>query len=230
MKMKKSKARKGVKKSKSTTRKSKSTRVPRNRAIINVGQGFPKKMVMSHKYSEVVVPTCTSGALSTYTFSCNGMYDPNITGTGHQPMYFDQLGALYDHYTVIGSKCTFKITHLVTTNYSARVGAFINDDSTVTPGTMNALTENSLSKHRLLAAGQLVPVIFQLKWSAKKYFGGTVMSNINLQGTTSANPTEQSMFTIMVQPTDEVTTQTYVVEVDIEYIAVWDELKDIASS
>lgn len=203
---------------------------PLNKTTVNVGLGFPKKLMMTHKYSEVIVPTCSSGALSTYTFSCNSLYDPNVTSTGHQPMYFDQLTALYDHYTVIGAVAIFKVTHLVPSNYSARVGCFINDDSTVTPSTMDALCENSLSRHRLLAAGQTTPVTFTMKWSAKKTFGGSILANDNLQGSASASPTEQSMFTLMLQPTDSITTSSFVVDVSIKYTAIWDELKDIASS
>lgn len=201
-----------------------------NKTTVNAGLGFPKKLMMTHKYNEVVVPTCSVGALAYYTFSCNSLYDPNVTSGGHQPMFFDQLTAIYDHYTVIGSIATIKITHLVPSNYSARVGCFINDDSTVTPSTMDALCENSQSKHRLLAAGQTTPVVFTMKWSAKKTFGGSVLGNDNLQGSYNSSPTEQSMFTLMVQPTDQVTTSSYVVDVSIRYITIWDELKDIASS
>lgn len=224
-KHKKTKPKKSFKK-KTVTKKSNVV----NRPMVSLGQGLPKKLLVTHKYSEIVVPTATSGVMQKYSFSCNGMFDPNITGTGHQPMYFDQMAALYDHYRVIGSICTFKITHLVTSNYAAVVGAFVNDDSTTTPTTSFELMENSLSKHRMLAAGQLIPAIFTLKWSAKKYFGGSVLSNPELQGTAAANPTEQSMFTIFVQPIDQISSNSYNVEVDIKYIAVWTELKDIAGS
>ena len=33
----------------------------------------------------------TAGALQQYTFAMNGLYDPNLTGTGSQPRYFDTL-------------------------------------------------------------------------------------------------------------------------------------------
>lgn len=203
---------------------------PVNRTTVNAGLGFPKKMVMTHKYSEIVVPTCTGGALYTYSFLCNGLYDPNASGVGHQPYYFDQMGALYDHYIVIGSEITVKFTHLVTTNYASIVGCYINDDSTVTPVSITPLLENSNVKHRMLAAGQTQPSVFKLKWSAKKAFGKSVLANSELKGSTSANPLETQSFTFFVQPTDLITTQSYNVEVDIKYIAVWCELKDIAGS
>lgn len=48
--------------------------------------------------------TCTTGALSRYEFIANGLYDPNFTGTGHQPYGFDQLIALYSYAVVHGCK------------------------------------------------------------------------------------------------------------------------------
>lgn len=41
---------------------------------------------------------------ASYVYLANGMYDPDYTGTGHQPKYFDQWGALYKRYLVFGSK------------------------------------------------------------------------------------------------------------------------------
>lgn len=39
-----------------------------------------------------------------YQYAINDLYDPNVTGTGHQGMYFDQLMAVYQRFTVIGAK------------------------------------------------------------------------------------------------------------------------------
>jgi hypothetical protein len=35
-------------------------------------------------------------------FRVNGLYDPDVTGTGSQPAYFDQWSALYKRYRVLG--------------------------------------------------------------------------------------------------------------------------------
>lgn len=39
-----------------------------------------------------------------HQFSLNSLYDPDITGAGHQPRYFDQWGGFYDRYRVNGAK------------------------------------------------------------------------------------------------------------------------------
>lgn len=45
-----------------------------------------------------------SGVCGTYVFAANGLYDPDITGTGHQPIGFDQMMFFYYHYTVVRTK------------------------------------------------------------------------------------------------------------------------------
>lgn len=40
-------------------------------------------------------------------FYANGLYDPDITGTGHQPQGYDQWGDLYRTATVLKSKISF---------------------------------------------------------------------------------------------------------------------------
>ena len=42
----------------------------------------------------------------------NSLFDPDQTGTGHQPYYFDQFAALYNRYTVLGSKLTAEFSLL----------------------------------------------------------------------------------------------------------------------
>lgn len=201
-----------------------------SKTTINAGLGFPKKMVMSHKYFEIVTLQADTGVLKTYNFSANSMYDPNVTGTGHQPMYFDQMSTIYDHWVVIGSKINVTVSNLLTTNTTSTVGVYLNDDATVTPVTLYSFVEHSKSQHKQLAAGTNNNVRFSLNYSAKKTYGKSLLANNSLQGTISSNPSETINYTLFVQPTDQISNQYYVVEFDIKYIAVWSELKDINSS
>lgn len=202
----------------------------KNKSIVSIGQGFPKKMVVTHKYNEIFQISSTTGLVGTYQFVANGMYDPNFTGTGHQPMYFDQLSALYDHYVVIGSKATFKITPATTLTCPIAVALFNNDDTTITPTLLSSMSELPSSRFGLLSVNTNRPLKITSKWSAKKTFGKNPLANDNLEGSASANPSEQTVYTLACQSTDGATTQAVVVEVIIEYIAVWKELKDIAGS
>lgn len=198
----------------------------RNLTSSNLGQGFPKKLTMTHKYNDVgLTLTSIIGSLGRYQIKCNGMFDPNFTGTGHQPMYFDQMAALYDHFHVIGSK--IKVTLVPTTpDVAYACGLMINDDIT-SPTTFAAIAENSSGKARY-GTGQLQkPIVFSKAWSAKKTFGGSIMANDSLKGTPTADPTELSFFDIYVKSLDAATTSSFYLNVEVSYIAVWTELKDL---
>ncbi len=41
-------------------------------------------------------------------FRANSLYDPDATGIGHQPLFFDQLSALYAHYRVTALRYSVK--------------------------------------------------------------------------------------------------------------------------
>lgn len=63
---------------------------------------FPYKLKTKLKYhvSENFAPTAISYA---HNFNANSLYDPDRTGTGHQPMYYDQLcPGIYNRYRVTG--------------------------------------------------------------------------------------------------------------------------------
>jgi len=195
-----------------------------------VGKGFPKKMTMTHKYHEVVSHTSTLGAPGFYKFACNGMFDPNLTSVGHQPYYYDQMSAIYDHYTVIGAKIVVKVIPTNNNQNSFYVTMSQNDDTTQTAG-IDATAEQSSGSHIIVPYGANDVVrILRNSWSAKKTFGGSVLGNDNLQGNATANPTEITVWTIGILAMDAISTVNSYLDISIEYIAVWDEIRDIAGS
>lgn len=66
----------------------------------------PPRQRQSLRYVEYFNLDPGASGYSTYVFSANGLYDPNITGAGHQPRGFDQYMALYNQYKVISSSIT----------------------------------------------------------------------------------------------------------------------------
>lgn len=55
------------------------------------------------RYADVVTIGTFGVTAVGWVFSANGLYDPDITGTGHQPLGFDQLMTFFNHYTVTQS-------------------------------------------------------------------------------------------------------------------------------
>lgn len=201
-----------------------------NRTSVPVGLGFPKRMVMTHKYCDSLTLTSTLGAIGKHLFNCNGMWDPNSTGGGHQPLFFDQMTPLYNHYTVIGSRMKIRVTPKATNEEAFYIGTWLDDD-TVTSNitTFQDIAERSSGKVVLVPANSNNVYRFGNSWSAKKTFGGSILGNDNLQGSISANPAESTYFGLGIQTASTATVDAEVL-VEITYIAVWDELKDVLAS
>jgi len=201
-----------------------------NLSMVTFGKGFPKKCSVTHKYNEIVEISSTLGSIGNHQFVANGLFDPNFTSGGHQPMYFDQFSAIYDHYTVIGSKITAKVMHKTSAGVPMTVAVFLNDDSAISGSILSSMKEQNKSNYIQLAAADNNIRKIGLNYSTKKTFGGSILGNDNLQGTISSNPTETSFFTFVAQCTDGVSSSTLVLDVMIEFIVVWDELRDIGGS
>lgn len=202
------------------------TTIPKQ--MSNLGLGFPKMLKMTHKYNDFFSMTDTGipGLQLKKSFRCNSLFDPNITDGGHKVMYYDQLSALYNHYVVIGS--SIKITvQPQSGNQVARV-VLIQDDNDSTLTDIGMANEQTNGGHVKLI-NNLDKVFLSRKWSAKKTFGGSILSNNDLQGS-SSNPAEQSFFQLYIQSVSSGAASVWFVNFELSYIAIWKELKDVVSS
>jgi hypothetical protein len=67
------------------------------------------------KFTQGYALTGVSG-LAGRTFSLNAPFDPDITGVGNQPVYYDQLSALYNKYRVVRAHWRIKMVSKTATN------------------------------------------------------------------------------------------------------------------
>jgi len=205
--------------------------VPRNRGLSKQA-GFPKQLKMVMRYCAVPIQiNCTTGATATYAFSCNSLYDPDTTGGGHQPLYFDQMSLIYNKYVVIGSKIKLQV-QTTEDPIGPSTGVLWIDDDTSTSGTnLSYLAEQSSSNKLKNFGGANSPpnTTFVKRWSAKKHFGGSILANVDLRGSPSASPTDECFFKFSYNTMDNTSATAYVTYT-IEYIVVWLDKKEIAQS
>jgi len=96
---------------------------------------IPSRQIVKMKYSQSVATLVTSAY--NWQFNLNSIFDPDRTGTGHQPYGHDQLAALYNRYRVIA--CSY-----VVTAYSGSTGikyGVVPQNEYVTYGTVAELSE-----------------------------------------------------------------------------------------
>nr|QTE03459.1 MAG: putative capsid protein [Ciconia boyciana CRESS-DNA-virus sp.] len=72
--------------------------------------GFPTKIITILRYYDQYSLTSTSGGIGAQVFRMNGPRDPDFTGVGHQPLYWDRYSTLYQSYRVLGSKISAVIS------------------------------------------------------------------------------------------------------------------------
>lgn len=198
------------------------------RSLVNAGLGFPTKMMAKLKYQETVVAT-TSGPLAHVQYILNGLFDPNFTGGGHQPLYFDQYMQLYNHYLVIGAKVMVRIIPYESNTVPIKITLWQNDDTTITPATYYAAAEQSKAKSKIIGSTGDQITTMDMGWSAKKTFGPP-MANTLLRGNVSANPQEQSVAVFSLESVDGATTGSVALQIYIEYQTIFTELRDIGAS
>lgn len=84
--------------------------------------GFPTKIITILRYIDLYGVTSTAGGVANQIFSMNSAFDPDVSGVGHQPLYYDRYTAIYNNYRVLGSRLTAEISSV---NNVAASGPFI---------------------------------------------------------------------------------------------------------
>lgn len=202
---------------------------------------MPSKKLVRLKYCDEIRLDPGAGQISTYNFSCNGLYDPDITAVlGHQPLGFDQAMSFFNHYNCIGSK--IKVTCIPTdaqyqTNaYPGAFGINISDDTTFPYTSYPQIVESNQNRgsyrsysNSLTGANTAgrAPSITR-KWSAKKFFANPLSDS--LKGSVATNPSEQAYFQIWASSVDANDPSPAAFLVEVEYIALLTEPKFLAQS
>lgn len=192
---------------------------------------FPKKFVFRTRYVETFLnlDPGAGGAPSTYIFGLNRLYDPNVTGTGHQPLGFDQVMTMYNHFNVIGARARISFSNTDTTLQQI-VCAHIKDNTTPVTD-VNDLLENGMNRWTTLqphGAGGATKNL-QINWSAKRFFGRSPMDD-TFRGNASSDPSEQAHLHLTAWPVSASDGGVIKFAIEIEYIAVLTERKVLAGS
>lgn len=191
---------------------------------------LPKKLRTSVRYCEntTALNPGVGGVVASHLFAANGLYDPNITGTGHQPLGFDQLMAMYTTYTVISSKIWVVFDNAEAT-YPMLVGINVNNGGTPMQairaieqgeGVWAALTPRGDSKTQ---------VELTKSFSLRAQNGGRV-GIPEYAGSSATNPTGITYFNVWADPNSGVDTSAANFTAVIDYFVEFNDAKELAQS
>jgi hypothetical protein len=192
---------------------------------------LPPRLHARLKY--VTYATLSSGVTpGLNVYSANGLYDPDITGAGHQPRGFDQLIALYDQYVVVKSEIK---VHFAATTAAAVGGIQLQSTSVAQSDYIDyaeqARCEFSIVPYVYTSGGVPEPREHSMHFDAKEFMGiPDPVTATKLQGTVAANPTDQAYYHVFLQHYDGSTAAATAALVEIIYDAVFFEPVPVASS
>lgn len=199
---------------------------------VSVGrQGLMVKdeQIMKFRYTDNIQLQSTSGVPQFYQFAGNSLFDPDITGTGHQPYGFDQWSAFYNKYTVFGCKAEFTVV-----NASGNTAGNQNDEIVVCPVPSDVAVTTITSMTDLEAFYEFpysTQRVGNIVGGGKNLYIKKYMSTSKIDGCpklkvaiddkysalTSANPSSIWKWVIGLQCPDELTTTTVRVLVKLTF-------------
>lgn len=196
---------------------------------------FPNTKIVRHKYCDVItLPAgAAAGFPSYYQFRANSMFDPDYTGTGHQPMFRDEMAAQYKSYTVL--KSYIRITFPPELDTPQTIQLWVDDDDSV-PSSIN----NAQEQHRMYQCVKLDkrngPLVIKGFYDAAKWNRTTMkglMADDNQKVSVSGNPDVGAVkyFTVYTAPHNTSNTlAAQKVHVEMLFLTMWREPQDHGGS
>jgi len=199
---------------------------------------FPARFRKVLRYCDVGY-TFASGAAGiggNYFFSANGLFDPDITGAGHQPMGWDQMMLMYEQATCVSSKITVNAINGSAAGVYGGFGLYLSPDA-VSITSVARLMENGYLKYRTMTPinTQGSRQVLSLDCDVSAYFGlnknkRSLVGDVELYSTSAANPIEQVYFVVLAFDPTAANVVTLYFDVNIEYEVIFWEPRKLTQS
>lgn len=190
----------------------------RGKALRPTREPFPDKMRVTLTYVERFPLFINNSASATiYQYCGNDLFDPNFTGTGAQPKYYDQLSALYNRYRVYASaiECKFYNTTNASTTYVDCALAPVNQ--TAAGYQPEALASLPRATWTTIQANSGFRTLRNAVTTAIQLGVKDVEGSDRLQSTITQSPSERWLWAISARSYDSTTLCTIGLDVKITY-------------
>jgi len=208
-------------------------RAPRKRAAAsgrNQGRaaGFPAQKVVSLVYA-ATTPLTSSTTMAKQQVRCSSVFDPDYTGTGHQPMGHDVWSAVYNHYTVLSATISATFIPYTGASYPFNVGIYGPSDDSTVPSDAGDMIENRRAKNKLMGVSLEDRAQLRSSYNRKAFFGPTLDNGATSSAVTT-NPTEEAYWTLYTQSLNGVYTAAVFISYKVTYRVRYYEPKDQAQN
>ncbi len=190
------------------------------------GIGIPDRMFANLAYDQDNLALVSAAATGTQVFSGNSCFDPDTTGVGHQPFYFDQFSQFYNRYRVHKSMIVFELL-------SSTIGSHITITPT-TDGTWPTSVQSAMEipyTCSIPVSSSVFRTVKDRSISTKKIWGIQSITQDDLyQALYTASPTRQWYWRIQAISFDGTTNVTIRANVRVVYEVEFFDKYPIGSS
>lgn len=180
-----------------------------------------------------------TGVKQDYFISCNGAFDPNVTGVGHQPIGFDQMMLFYEHYCVISSRIESRWKSEGKSD--AEVGVYLSPDAVASTDVdkaiengqikfTNCLGDLGTANYRVPSAASVALACDLTKEFGRSRSAKNLIDDDTMCGTVTANPAEQTYFGLTAWGSPQGTSMNLYVSFVVSYDIIFFEPRKLASS
>jgi hypothetical protein len=184
--------------------------------------GFRTRRTIQYFADVAIAGTGTPG---TQVFSANGCFDPDITGTGGQPMGFDQMMLFYNHYTVMRSRIRAVFQNLTTGGVIATCVLSVSGSSTPVTVVEDLIENGDCSIESMGFTGGYSGGCTQRRTlDVGKYQGlRNTIDDPDMRGDSASNPVEQVYYHLSLYDPVGAGAVSALVQCLIEYDTIFHE-------
>jgi len=195
-----------------------------SRAMTNTA--FPSSKFCKMTYADNWTLTSTTGTPGGWIFNINSLFDPDQTGVGHQPYFYDQLAAIYNAYVV--TACKIEITGSASSNASVTLRS---TTSPTVPSNLTLEMERPKCKKAFFTATGNGKTITNYTTCAA-LFGrskSAITDEDDFRGA-GGSPAQRGYWALCIQHPDQSSTVSMYVNIKITYYCKWMNLKVLNQS
>lgn len=194
------------------------------------GYGFPSSMMTKLRYFTGNIGGSASTTMLLWSFRANSLFDPDLTGTGGQPLWHDQIAAVYQNYRVVKVKME-AIFNNGTPNSVAT--CFIVPTASAVAGVFDLQNMSERAYDMRLASGERGPIRFSKTFDIAKMdsISKTIWNaDPGYAADMGANPAKAPAVSICFQNMDQVNTVGVQVTAILTYYVKFFKLIQVSAS
>lgn len=194
---------------------------------------IPQRMIAKHKYATSVSLPTAGNSWGLHQFNLNSTYDPDRTGSGHQPYGRDTYATLYNKYRVIS--CTWRVATIPQTVQARVVQMAVVPTNQTPTGSASMAEFRELPRCKYIIQQPQAPQQF---CSGKSYIPSLMgrtkaqyMADDSYSANIGSSPSELALLNVFVGTFDDsLVSETFLINVEMEFTVEWFDPNPLPSS